>query len=487
MIYKVSVIIILSLFMQACINHTRHEEMIASQKEVTDKLETIKHQHYSTTPNVVQLEYPPANLTPVSLVGEPDWYSDLRNPAIIDMEFGIAARTLFEGMPVSMSFDNDVDQGKKLSVYHDGTARSWLDILSLSSGYAYKIHQSHISWHRMMTATFDIMAISGSKNHLVGSDGGSSGGGKEENISSEFSNNSATLSIWDDITSLLTSLISDEGTFFVSQANTSVTVKDIPENVRLIESVIDEFNQRLGAQVVLDVQIVAVTFDGSREDGIDWNLVKTSTESVLSFNNGLTQSVGAAGAPSKFSISIPDGSNSSWTGSNLFIKALKEQADVTVVTSPRTVTLNNEVAEIRINVDTAYLASSSTAITEGTSTTTLEPGIVTEGFTMYVLPKIDIKDREIYLQFSTTLSELQDLNEITSSNSKIQTPQIQKTKVNTRTRLKSGETLLISGYQQSMNSTKNSDYFGVDLFGHRDSASNKHEVMVLLTPVILDN
>ncbi|WP_339340106.1 hypothetical protein, partial [uncultured Oceanicoccus sp.] len=61
------------------------------------------------------------------------------------------------------------------------------------------------------------------------------------------------------------------------------------------------------------------------------------------------------------------------------------------------------------------------------------------------------------------------------------------TKVNTRTRLKSGETLLISGYQQSMNSTKNSDYFGVDLFGHRDSASNRHEVMVLLTPVILDN
>ena len=488
MAYKITIAIILSLFIQACINHPMHKKVVASQKDASNQLETIKQQYYSTTPNVVQLEYPPANLAPISSMADPDWYGEVRNPVISAMEFGLAARTVFEDIPVSMSFDDEIDQGKKISVYHNGTLRSWLDTLSLSSGYAYKIHQSHISWHKMMTATFDIMAVSGSRNHLVGTEGESSNTQQGKSSNSEFSNNKATLSIWEDLTSLLTSLISDEGIFFVSQANTSVTVKDLPENVRLIGSVIDEFNQRLGAQVVLDVQIVSVTLDDNRKDGVDWGLVKTNTESLLNFSYGLIQANDAAiGAPAKFSASIPEGSGSSWSGSKIFVEALEQQGDVTVVTSPRAVTLNNEVAEIRINIDTSYLASSSTVINDQIAETTLQPGVVTDGFTMYVLPKIDIKDREIYLQFSTTLAELKSIDKISSGNSVIQTPLIQNTKVNTRTRLSSGETLLISGYQQFIASSNQSDQFGIDLFGHRDSASKKHEVMVLLTPVILDN
>ncbi|MGB2375813.1 MAG: hypothetical protein ACPH45_04965, partial [Porticoccaceae bacterium] len=301
-----------------------------------------------------------------------------------------------------------------------------------------------------------------------------------------------TLSIWQDLTELLTSLVSEEGTFFVSEANTSVTVKDFPENVRSIASVIDEFNQRLSAQVVLDVQIISVTLDGNRADGIDWNLVKTNTDTKLNFSHGLTRSdsgdfTGTSGVPTKFSVIAPDDSRSYWAGSETFIEALEQQGDVSVVTSPRAVTLNNEVAEIRINLSTSYLASSSTAITDEVIETTLTPGVVTDGFTMYLLPKIDLSSKEVYLQLSTTVAELQKLGKIESSNNLIQTPQVQGTKVNTRTRLKSGETLLISGYQQYFASAEKSDHFGIDMFGHKHSRSKKHEVMVLLTPTIVDD
>ena len=495
--YRISLIITLSLLMHGCVNHPTHQQVIGVQDKAITELEQAKQQYYAKPANVIHLDYPPANLSPIAMAGDPDWYSELRNPVISGMEFGVVVRTLFEGLPVSMGFDHDVDQSIKISVYHNGTLRSWLDNLSLASGYAYKINDNHISWHRMMTATFDIMAISGSRNHLVGtseSGGGSSGRQSSEDSSGdtsrEFSNNQASLSIWQELTDLLTSIVSAEGTFFVSEANTSITVKDFPENVRTIETIIDEFNQRLSAQVVLDVQIISVTLDGDRADGIDWNLVKTSTDNVLRFShgaNGLNDDITATGGtPTTFSAIVAGDSKSYWVGSEIFIKALEQQGNVSVVTSPRAVTLNNEVAEIRINQNTTYLASSSSAaIGDQLFETTLEPDVVTDGFTMYLLPKIDVLNREVYLQFSATVAELQKLGKIESGANLIQTPQMQDTKVNTRTRLKSGETLLITGYQQHFASLDKSDHFGIDLFGRRSSTSKKHEVIVLLTPIIV--
>ena len=181
MLYRVSLIIVLSLIMQSCSNHPIHQLVTASQDKANNKIEQAKQQYYAKPANVIYLEHPPANLSPIALAGDPDWFSELRNPVISGMEFGIAVRTLFEGLPVSMGFDHDVDQSVRISVYHDGTIRSWLDNLALASGYAYKINDNHISWHRMMTASFDIMAISGSRNHLVGS---SSGGGSSGGVSS---------------------------------------------------------------------------------------------------------------------------------------------------------------------------------------------------------------------------------------------------------------------------------------------------------------
>ena len=496
MLYRVSLIIVLSLIMQSCSNHPIHQLVTASQDKTNNKIEQAKQQYYAKPANVIYLEHPPANLSPIALAGDPDWFSELRNPVISGMEFGIAVRTLFEGLPVSMGFDHDVDQSVRISVYHDGTIRSWLDNLALASGYAYKINDNHISWHRMMTASFDIMAISGSRNHLVGSSsgGGSSGqqgsGGSGGAITKEFSNNKGTLSIWQDLKEILTSLVSEEGTFFVSEANTSITVKDFPENVRSIASVIDEFNQRLSAQVVLDVQILSVTLEEDRADGIDWNLVKTNTDTTLDFSHGLNESDDietTTGIPTKFSVIVPDGSRSYFTGSDVLIEALELQGDVSVVTSPRAVTLNNEVAEIRINLNTTYLASSSTTISDDLFETELTPDVAIDGFTMYLLPKIDVPNREVYLQLSTTVAELQKLSKIESGRSLIQMPKIQDSKVNTRARLKSGETLLISGYQQYFASSEKSDQFGIDLFGRKHSRSKKHEMMVLLTPIIVDD
>ncbi len=62
------------------------------------------------------------------------------------------------------------------------------------------------------------------------------------------------------------------------------------------------------------------------------------------------------------------------------------------VTQPRAVALNNQVAEIRVSTDTDYLASSKTNETI--------PGVVTDGFTMVVIPKV-VDDGSIIMRFNT--------------------------------------------------------------------------------------
>jgi type IVB pilus formation R64 PilN family outer membrane protein len=492
---KQTLIPFIILTLAGCANTGLHKEAAVDIEGVDQKIQVFKTEQMSPGPTVYHLQYPPANLTPIAGQGDPAWYSEKRSVEINDLTFGVAVRKIFEGVPVSLGFDHDLDQNKLISTYNDGTLIEWLDTIALASGYAYKINSNHISWHQMMTATFDIMALPGEQNHLVGTSVETNEGSNDDEQTgsavrtgaTEYSNNTgASLSIWDDIREMVKKLVSEKGEAFVSEASTSVTVKDYPENVRTIERIISEFNDRMGGQVVLDVQIVSVRLNKEKADGIDWAAVRSKAGSTLSFGSGLADFVSAAsGAPTTFGLT-PSSTTSRYSGSKLLISALEGQGDVAVVTSPRAVTLNNQLAEIRINSDQSYLASSKTSVTDVGVETELIPGVVTDGFSMYVLPKINRKKEEVFLQFSTTISDLQALDTITSGGTSIQTPLLQSTRSNNRTKLKNGETLLISGYQQTLSNKKTAKNFGLGFLAQSATTSERVEILILITPQIMD-
>ncbi len=88
-----------------------------------------------------------------------------------------------------------------------------------------------------------------------------------------------------------------------------------------------------------------------------------------------------------------------------FINALDHQGKVHMVTNPQVVTMNNQMASIRITNDTSYVKSVSTTQTpEAGTTSSITPGTVTDGFTLYILPKIQ-GDR-VFMQITSTLSDL---------------------------------------------------------------------------------
>jgi type IVB pilus formation R64 PilN family outer membrane protein len=487
-------IVALTFFISGCVNHPAHKSVENKNDRVLSEIEALKDLNYGPIDNVIDIDYPPVDLKPLVKANEPAWYGVQVSPVIDQMPFGLALRTIFEGQGVSLGFDYDVDQKVLVSTYFDGTLRGWLDQLSLASGYGYSIEGNHVSWHKYITRTFDIKTMPGTQKHLLGTredaeqqEGNSQGETVVKVDNDEYSSNTASLSVWGDLGSLVGTLISDEGKVFVSESSTSITVKDFPENVRAIETVINAFNTSLKQQVMIDAQILVFQGDNTRTDGINWDLVRSSTDSVLNFSNSFGDFVTAAtGAPSRFSVTIPEGSDSKYAGTQVLLQALNEQGKAAIVTSPRAVTLNNQVAEIRLVTDTAYLASSSSVLNDSTAQTTMTPGVVTDGFTMYVLPKIDTQDQEIYLQFSTTLADLLSLPTVTAGDSSIQTPEVQKTKINSRTRLKNGETLIITGYKQTSSKQSKGDNFDLDIFTQKNSNESRQEVLVLLTPIIMD-
>ena len=229
--------------------------------------------------------------------------------------------------------------------------------------------------------------------------------------------------------------------------------------------------------------------------GINWDaIVRTFTnfQFIGDLADATTISpVAMAGGTTSGIASFMIGKNEHQT----FIKALDLQGKVHVVTNPQVVTMNNQMASIRITNDTSYVKSVSTTQTPDAGTTSsITPGTVTDGFTLYVLPKI--QGDKVFMQISSTLSDLLSItkadNAPTGTNVKdqttftaIQTPTLSQKVFNQRTALHSGETLIVAGYRRVRDETSEAKYFTVAALGGKGSESENIETLVLITPIVL--
>jgi type IVB pilus formation R64 PilN family outer membrane protein len=122
-----------------------------------------------------------------------------------------------------------------------------------------------------------------------------------------------------------------------------------------------------------------------------------------------------------------------------------------------------------------------------TCATTLVPGSITSGFNMSILPHV-LTNGTVLLQFSTDISSLRRIREVVSGNSKIESPEVDTRNFLQRVALKSNETLIISGFEQT---DDNLDRQGVGdarnpvLGGGFKAGTSKETIVILITPSTL--
>jgi type IVB pilus formation R64 PilN family outer membrane protein len=321
-----------------------------------------------------------------------------------------------------------------------------------------------------------------------GGGGGGSGGGGSGGVSANNGQNtgvSSQLSVYSSIEKSITAMLSSHGKVVASPATGTMTVVDTPDTLDRVAEFIEAENKSLSKQITINVTVLSVTLTQEDNYGIQWNLVYQN----LLAKYGIANSIDTSAGGTAFTTNILS-SSSKFAGSKALIQALSEQGKVREETSASVVTLNNQPVPVQVATQTSYLASSQTTLTAQVgSTTTLTPGVVTTGFNMSILPHV-LNNGTVLLQFTTDISALNGpIRTVASSGATnantIEVPTVDTRNFLQRVSMKSNETLIISGFEQTDdNLSKNgvgspSNYA---LGGSYAGTTQKQVIVILITP-----
>lgn len=395
-------------------------------------------------------------------------------------------------------------------LYRSGDLKGLLDTACARFGVSWKYTDGAIDFYFTDTRTFQVSAVPGdsSVNANVVSEasntggtqssgagvagsiagGGGNGSGTSNGVSSNNTSTTAVnsqLSIFGSLESAIKAMLSPYGHVVSAPATGSISVTDTPDVLDRVARFMEEQNRVMSRQILVNVTVLSVTLSADDSYGINWGAVYQALGSRFSLTSAFTSGLTSATTLGAQVISP----NSRADGTAALISALSKQGAVRRKTSASVTTLNNQPVPIQVATQQGYLASISTTNTANVgSQTSLTPGTVTTGFNMTLLPHM-LDDGTVLMQFYTNLSVLDALQTVSSGGAnplQIQTPQIDTRNFLQRVAMKSGETLVISGYEGAAD---NSTQQGVGkpsnilLGGGYDARRSREVIVILITPL----
>lgn len=442
---------------------------------------------------------------PVTLSQDPAWMRRSVTMVAQGMPLDELVSRLLRNSDANVRYDDTVQAKRLVSLHYTGSVKGALDTIAAKTRYYYSAEGNVVSWSAYQTKMFNISFMPGYSSYMVGRGQNSSSGFGNAYLGSgevqsdvnddQYSSLQAQLSVWEDLRNGLNKLISPDGKFMISEATTTVTVRDHPDNIDSVGRYLDDLNHELSQQVAIKVEVLDVELNQTFNMGINWDAVVQTMNSKFQLLGNLANATTIPATLLTDGTTSPIASFVIGKDKQSMINALDQQGKVHIVTNPQVVTMNNQMASIRITNDTSYVKSVSTTQTPDAGTTSsITPGTVTDGFTLYVLPKI--QGDKVFMQITSTLSDLVSINkadnappgtDLTDNKTftAIQTPSLAQKMFNQRTALRSGETLIVAGYRRVRDQTSSAKFFEVDALGGKGSDSKNIETLILITPIVL--
>jgi type IVB pilus formation R64 PilN family outer membrane protein len=378
-------------------------------------------------------------------------------------------------------------------LYWSGSLSGLLDTISSRLGVSWRYEQGRVVFYYLETRTFAIAFMDSKADFnskvvsgTTSSTGNTGGAGGNAIAGDSNTSQSTTMeiksSLYADLQESVKSMLTpSSGRMFLSSG--VMTVTDTPDVLDAIGKFIDNRNKELNRQVVLNVEVLSVEKRRQDQLGIDWNAVFTSGSIGATLGNAFTE---AAASSMTGGLSIIDGK---LAGSQAFIKALSEQAKVSIVTQQASTTTNMSPLPMQVADQEDYAAQVSTESTANVGTSTsITPATITTGFNMTLLPYIMPDANSLQLQFSISLSDSPTRRTFTSGSSSVELLRTKLKTVNQRVNMKSGQTIVLSGFQQASNKGSKQgvgspNFFG--LGGGYDAQNENTLLVILITPTIL--
>lgn len=414
--------------------------------------------------------------------------------------------------------DNDAEEKDPVAlrisdfVVNNITLQEALDFLAAKANISWKWTGEEIEFFRYETKTYTINLLpgvtsmnssvnlsseseSGSNSNGSGSsttegatatnNSGSEQAGKTSSSSTQGVSRSSTMDSWSDITKYLRPLMSPNGRLAIMESTGVITVTDTPDVQRKVSQAVKSLNNILSKQIMLKVDIYSVTMTGADDYGLDLNLAFTGSDrwGIIGFNSTSGSSASNTGT---FTFT----GSKRWQASAV-LKALSSVGQASIVNQFNVATLNGQPTPIGNNRKIPYISGIEVSLdANGNPMQSIETSAVYQGISMNITPKV-LPNGKILIEYAMNMSDFLGFETLsTSSDGSGQSLSLPNTALNNilqRAAVKSGQSMVLSGFKQRMNSSsrQGTPVPNTPLLGGGVNAETKEQyLVVVVTPTI---
>lgn len=271
----------------------------------------------------------------------------------------------------------------------------------------------------------------------------------------------------------LEALVTEESTVVVEENQNLVLVRGIQADIDLVEAFLESAD-RLKPQVLIEVHLFEVGIDNEFQLGFDHTFQGTINGSAFSVVESLLTSA------SNFQFTLDDGDGDI----SALVTALREYADLELISSPKVLAITNTQASIEITEEVPYVNVTSTNDAGGGSSVVEEVQFKEVGIKLTVTPTIQ-EDRVIQIVLDQELSEVVDFfNDI---------PVVDARQLISQFLVGDRQTTVLGGLMQDQRmNTDGGVPFAMDIpllgrfFRRDDDSSSRRELLLFLTARIVD-
>ena len=341
------------------------------------------------------------------------------------------------------------------------------------------------------------------------SDSSSSSSNSSDDSSSDnsFDNDSGTSVITSTANDFWTSLEKAIGNYIGKGAGKSVIVSPeaglvvvsaLPSELKAIRNFLDSATRRLTRQVLLEAKILEVRLSEDFHHGINWVILAKSKH----WGNGSTGFGTFTNASNPIYSTIGGLTNIVFRDSNLgvTVNLLQTQGDVSILSSPRITTSNNQKAVIKVGEDEYFVTKFETSTVTSASSTTSSPSVeytpFFSGVSLDVTPQIK-DDGSVLMHIHPAVIKVEEQTKsvVYGDEQMLAMPMAKSTIRETDTVVKanSGDVIVIGGLieERKVDQTSKVPLLGDipllgNLFKNTQDATEKVELVILIRPVVVD-
>ena len=330
---------------------------------------------------------------------------------------------------------------------------------------------------------------------------------------------------WGDLNRALGTIVgAAEGRSVVVNASSGVVlVRALPNELRNVEKYLRATQLVAERQVMLEAKIIDVTLSEDFQAGVNWGAFKSGPNSfsgvgvgqpgaTLTAGAGTAQVIGTTATPT---LSVTPGQFGSIAASVLgkgfiglafqtsnfaaLLNFLETQGSVSVLSSPRIATLNNQKAVLKVGTDELFVTNVTSSTTTTTTGSVSSPSVTLQpyfsGISLDVTPQID-EDGNIILHvhpaISTVVEKEKTINLGALGTYVLPLAASSINETDSIVRVQDGNIVAIGGLMRQEQTSDRSQLPGATGFisnalGQRSSALRKRELVILIKPTMIDN